>query len=591
MRVLGSICGAALACISPWAARGEQPFPQLAHVGDGFAFVINADPHVSREKPGGRPHPHNQLLRKFVRDVNAMPVPPAFVIFNGDIYERSAAPQTTDTLLDILKGLRPLAIAVTGNHDVRDFDVDRIFRPVQKALNGTTADTFSFDVGRWHFVVMPTRELLNTSEKEQAFLDWLDKDLKANRDRPTMAFTHYHVLPVGVSQLEFYTYPIAYKNRLLDTLARYGNVRWVFSGHVHAGIQASIKTAWRYRGIHFIIAPSPVRPRPFGEEFDGFTPDGGYYVVVDVQGTSVRLTGRQIGSRAEHVYPPSFRDFGPATDPRSLAAVWDLPTNTRLENGGFENQLVGWHAPLRYRADRDPGYTWQSSADKRASGSHAARLYVREKGRGWALGEFTELYQTVRVSPDAAPTLTLSYLPEATTTGGGYIWLAGFERSEARCLMLFHWGPKLASKHTLPRAIDYLLTAGAPLVPGTAQLQRNGRALFWSVPEAPDRWHHLEVNLAEAMDRATGRKDVFASLRIDRMFVAIGAWCSDEPGANSTAWFDDIAVEFNARPAAMTIDGRPFDVPPGSLDRIMQSETESERRPETRPRKRPAARG
>ena len=137
--------------------RAASLFPRLEQVGENFTFLINADPHVSRERPNAKsPQPHNQLLREFVKEVNAAPEQPAFVIFNGDIYERQGAPQTTDILLQIIKDLRPLPIAVTGNHDVRDFDVDAIFRPVQQAFNGTTNDTFSFDCGQWHFVAMPT---------------------------------------------------------------------------------------------------------------------------------------------------------------------------------------------------------------------------------------------------------------------------------------------------------------------------------------------------------------------------------------------------------------------------------------------------
>jgi hypothetical protein len=120
---------------------------------------------------------------------------------------------------------------------------------------------------------------------------------------------HYHLLPVGTSQLEFYTQSIGYKNRLLDTLTRHGNVRYVFSGHVHSGIQNSVKTAWDYRGVNFVVAPSPVRPRPFGEEYPEYTLDGGYYLKVEVQGKSVRLFGHQIGRPAEHLYPASARKF------------------------------------------------------------------------------------------------------------------------------------------------------------------------------------------------------------------------------------------------------------------------------------------
>jgi len=348
------------------ATAARSAFPQLERQGRDFRFIINADPHVNREIK--QPHPHNQLLKEFVKEVNGFTPQPAFVLFNGDIYERNFFPESTDNLIRIAKDLKTLPIAVTGNHDVRDFDVDKTFRPVQKAFNGTTADTFSFDCGLWHFVAMPTKELLVTRDKEDSFLTWLEEDLKSNRARPTMAFMHYHLLPVGTSQLEFYTYSIGYKNRLLDTLTRYGNVRYVFSGHVHAGIQPSVKTAWRYKGADFVIAPSPVKPRPFGEEYKGFTLDGGYYLVADIKGADVRLAGRQIGSAAEHVYPATVREYEKSVDPRALTPAWDLaPTNGK------------WQSPYRYIADQDPGYV--SSA-----GARQARISVHEKGQGWAVG-------------------------------------------------------------------------------------------------------------------------------------------------------------------------------------------------------------
>lgn len=179
--------------LSGWCAFAADPFPQFKNIGDDFRVVINADPHVSGEQPG-QVRPFNRIAREFVAEVNALNPQPAFVIFDGDEYERNAYPASVESLERILKDLKPLPVLVTGNHDVRDSDVDRIFRPVQKKLNGTTEDTFSFDAGRWHFVVMPTRELVNTRETQDAFLAWLDRDLKANRTRPTLAFQHYHIL-------------------------------------------------------------------------------------------------------------------------------------------------------------------------------------------------------------------------------------------------------------------------------------------------------------------------------------------------------------------------------------------------------------
>ena len=464
--------------------------------------------------------------------------------------------------------MRPLPIAVTGNHDVRDFDVDAIFRPVQKAFNGTSNDTFSFDCGQWHFVVMPTRELLTSPEKEEAFLKWLDQDLQANRTRPTMTFMHYHLLPVGTSQLEFYTYSITYKNRLLDALTRYGNVKYVFSGHVHSGIKNSVKTAWEYGGVNFIVAPSPVRPRPFGEEYPEYTLDGGYYLKVEVQGKSVRLLGHQIGRTAEHRYPASASNFDFAVAPRYFKAVWDLPAETKLRNGGFEDGLAGWNSVFRYMKDNEPGYRVTAAGDGAASGKRAACLFVSEQGPGWALGEFTEIYQVLR-APGQAPTLKFDYRGDQGPNGGGYVWLGGFKGQDVQSVMVFHWGPQMRAKHTLPHVIDYVITAGEHGGARLHSLSQQKRALFWKLTVPGEKWLPVEINLAQAMNTAAGKPGLYESLGIDRFIIGLGAWCSDEPGSRSSAWFDDVDLCADGKANTMQVDGKPFDPTQEGFNRVV----------------------
>ena len=82
---------------------------------------------------------------------------------------------------------------------------------------------------------------------------WLDADLDASRDRPTMVFLHYPLLPVGLSQCEYYTLPMPFQRALIETFARHGQVRHVISGHVHAGIRSSIKCSWTWRGTNYIV--------------------------------------------------------------------------------------------------------------------------------------------------------------------------------------------------------------------------------------------------------------------------------------------------------------------------------------------------
>lgn len=527
-----------------WAGVREGDFvvfPQMREVRDDFAFLINADAHANRQKPGLRnPRPHNVILREFVAAANALRPPPAFVIFNGDIFEREAVPESTNALIQTVKELNALPIAVTGNHDVRDFDVDHIFRPVQQAFNGTTNHTFSFNCGRWHFIILPTKELLVTPEDETALLDWLARDLEAHRTWPTMVFSHYHLLPVGTSQLEYYSQSLAFKNRLLDVLSRPGNVKYVFSGHVHAGIQNSIKTAWTWQGMHFIINPSGVRPRPFGEEYPEFSLEGGWFTRVKIRGATAHLFGCQSGRDVERAYPERFREFAPGLDARALTPVWELPAHATLKNGGFEDGLTGWLSPWRYQADREPGYVTEVTDTRRASGHRAVRVEVRDKGPHWALGEFTELYQVVRAPNGDAPRLRFRYFPESAQNGGGYTWVAGFQGDRVQFTALFQWGPKLQQRHTLTRVISFVISGGDYEGARLAALTRQGRTAFWKLPEAAGRWHTVDVNLAAALNEATGSHGLYRLLQVDRMVIALGAWCAADAGSRSTMWFDDL---------------------------------------------------
>lgn len=561
-----------LAALGAFSAAAANPFPALEKAGDRFSFVINADPHVNNERPGQKnPSPHNQCFREFIREINAMAPQPAFVLFNGDNFERAAAPVSTRIFLEGAAQLKALPILVAGNHDARTFDVGAIFEPAQRALNSTTATQFGFDCGQWHFAVLPPPELI-TPENEAEVLNKLDADLKANRTRPTMVFLHYHILPVGLSQLEFYTLSIGQKNRLLNVLTRYGNVKYVFSGHVHSGVMPSVKTAWSYKGTTFVVAPSPVKPRPFGEEYKEFTLEGGYYMVVDVNGTEAKLTGRQIGYKAEHTYPARFPEFKPEAEPRAMAPLGDLPANERLANGDFASGLQGWWSPLRYAAENGPGYSARAVA---ADGGNWAELMVKAKGQNWAYGEFTELYQVVQAPREGAPTLSLNYKPlDAQKTAGGYVWAAALKGREVAAVMLLKWGPPLEQRHTLPKVISYLVTEGELRKKGLAQLAAEKRALFWNIPESGGKAHALKLNLAEAYDQANGA-GAFKALGVEKMLVGIGTWCMETEGSQSKALFG--GVELKGVGAAneeerSTIDGQPLAKGSGEMTTIIRPE-------------------
>lgn len=559
MRRTGWIFALLITAMGAMNAAPASVFPALEKAGDRFTFVINADQHVNNERPGQkRPSLHNQLFREFIQEINAMTPQPAFVLFNGDNFERGAAPVSTKIFTEGAARLKTLPILVAGNHDVRTFDVTTIFAPAQQALNSTTATQFGFDCGQWHFAVLPPPELI-TPENEAGILQALDADLKANQARPTMVFLHYHILPVGLSQLEFYTMPIGQKNRLLNVLTRHGNVKYVICGHVHLGIMPSVRSAWTYKGINFVVAPSPVKPRPFGEEYGGFTMEGGNYLVVDVRGKEAKLTGRQVGNKAEHVYPETFREFTPEADPRAMTALGELPAQEKLVNGSFADGLKGWLAPYRYAAENVAGYSARSVA--KGEGNWA-ELTVMAKGQNWAYGEFTELYQVAQAPKGGAPVLSLNYQPvEAEKTAGGYVWAAGMKGREVATVMLLKWGPPLEQRHTLPKVISYLATAGELRGKGLAQLAAEKRALFWNIPEAGGKAHALKLNLAEAYDQANGA-GAFKALGVDKVLVGFGTWCMETEGSRSWALFGGVELKGAAageEKERSAIDGQPLE--------------------------------
>ena len=136
--------------------------------------------------------------------------------------------------------------AVMGNHDDR-----RVYRSVFHPEQPATLDPVcrAFDQGSCRFVLLDS-QLPGAVEgrMDAGQLAWLDADLAAHRDRPTFAFVHHPPLPIGVRWLD----DLGFLNGgdLVDVLARHGQVRAVFFGHIH---QPWIR---RHRGIVFAGVPA-----------------------------------------------------------------------------------------------------------------------------------------------------------------------------------------------------------------------------------------------------------------------------------------------------------------------------------------------
>lgn len=403
-----------------------------------FNFFINADPQMGEQNTKNKRLQNlNTLLSSFVKEVNSSASKPDFVVWNGDLVWKPNQ-SSFDNFSRIVASMKTESKLVHGNHD--GIEGDKKFFELQKKLMGFEKLHYSFDHKNWHFVVIGSQEKYPKKHQKHELLSWLKNDLNKNKDKPTMLFMHYHILPPGLSQMEFYTfYPMSFKNQLLDTITEQGSVKYVFSGHVHIGVKASIKTAMTYKNTTFVLPPSPVPARPFGEEFEYYDQPGhdfddkGYYLEVQVKGDDVSLIGHKINHPKTTPYPKKdLKQFSKNTDARAFKSESEFSPNDQLLNGNFTDQLKHWYSSWRYQADKMPAFS-----NIVQNGSNF--LTYNSKYGYWAKDEYFENFQVIKYQPQSKLTFEFE-LPEPIKGGGGYFRLFGYQDNKLKNIGLLHWG-------------------------------------------------------------------------------------------------------------------------------------------------------
>ncbi len=556
------VAGCGLSALRTFAADIPPHWPQLNSVGRNFTIALIADPQIEG-KDTRSPVCNNaqKRLSQIVTEINAEPSPPAFVLFNGDLVNNPRAPQQIGNFLERIKPLQPLTILAHGNHDGLEPYTD--FREWQKQVNGAAEAMFSFNCGGWHFATVPCNFQEDGPFATQA-LEWLARDLAEHRARPTMLFIHYPLLPQGLTQLEWYTYDLPFRQKLLKVITSAGNVRYVIHGHVHNGIKAAAKIGWTWRGIQFITAPTCTASRPFGEEFKPFRAGldqkngdtgGGYYLMIDMKGDQVRVRGRLAGVKEEFIFPkqPEYRD----QEPLWFCRLDGLPMNPKLVNGNFTTGLKGWLKPWRLVGDEDPMFICEP---KKSRGTSALRLRVREKGQPWAQDEQMEVYQIVGEQFQQQPLFRARYrLDSLPVNGGGFFRLCGMRGADLRLLVLLHWdtGGRDRTRNVGKNAI-YLATGEKRLPWSYVDLGQQKKAVFIPLPTDPGRWHEIAIPIATAYDGLRNRENAFVDLGIEKWLVAAGVWCLENPGSISEGFVTDLSLTRAENGAVATLNKKPI---------------------------------
>lgn len=535
----------------------------LIELGDSYTFAILADPQLSgKEEYSGdwtiNPRLNYQQYYRAIQDINELQ--PAFVLINGDLVGNASNTAQYRNFVNLTKLIEVPVFLTAGNHDIPPYTN---FLQAQQDISGFQSLYYSFDVGQWHYVVLPSAP---SDYDPEPMLEWLAADMAANKDRNTMVFTHYHFMPQGLTQLEFYTQnPRELRTQIMDEVLRYGNTKYWYAGHVHNGIQASVKTAWEYRGAKFITAPTIVTPRGFGEEYATFRQGlsrGGYFMTVDVDQTAVSVVGRRTEQKETFTYPDQFQTFSSEVDPRWFNRVPDFAPQP-FTNGSFETALKGWYKVWRYQADSDPRFVTRVSPAHYTEGSNSLMMQVRSGQTKWKGDELTEIYQVVEAEEERFPVLSLDYyVDQLSTVGGGYIRIHAYDDNSHHSTMVFHFGQGETDETVEDTGrIFYLTATGTPAKSkGVESLTEQKKMMFWDLNDTVETWHHLSVDLRALYETVAQFAGTDPSFEPDKFFIGLGTWNGIEPGSKTRVFFDNVNLQWSTEASASVNDAQPLSI-------------------------------
>ncbi|MBN2362919.1 metallophosphoesterase [candidate division WOR-3 bacterium] len=205
-----------------------------------FAFlatnVFSADIHfaVMGDRTGG--HVEGVFEKALVQ---ADMLDPDLIINVGDLIEGYSEneQEITEEWNELLPHIRNLSCPfyfTPGNHDITNDVQDAIYRSM------VGEPYYSFDHGKFHFIVLDNSRLENSSEYSRDQIEWLEEDLKKNSEA-SQIFVFYH------KPFWFETLSQGQDEPLHDLFVKYG-VDAVFTGHYHIYFSAEIDGI-KYTGV------------------------------------------------------------------------------------------------------------------------------------------------------------------------------------------------------------------------------------------------------------------------------------------------------------------------------------------------------
>ncbi len=199
---------------------------------DTLRFAVLADAHAAPADA----QPVDGLdsldgLERAIAAVGRLNPTPDFVVHLGDLVGEETA-EAYAAFARAATALRVPQYVVLGNHDVPDLAAAAMSTPDDADRAGAPSGSYAFRRGSVALVVMNSQRdggpggLVGPVQRE-----WLAATLAAHGRAPAVVFVHHPPVRIGIDWLD--ELRLADGPEVLDVIRAAGNVRAVFTGHVH----------------------------------------------------------------------------------------------------------------------------------------------------------------------------------------------------------------------------------------------------------------------------------------------------------------------------------------------------------------------
>ena len=198
-----------------------------------FLLVQITDPHIGATWGAADPVARLQAV---LESIEALGSPVDAIVITGDLADNGAADEYL-RLGELLAGLDAPVYVLPGNHD----DRDRLRGQLEVPGDVGKPVQYAVDLGPLRLIALDTlRPGHDGGELDRERLDWLDRELAVDREKPIVIALHHPPLVTGIEAFDKLGLPADERRALADVVVKHPHVGALVSGHVHRAIAGQL---------------------------------------------------------------------------------------------------------------------------------------------------------------------------------------------------------------------------------------------------------------------------------------------------------------------------------------------------------------